>query len=156
MNFNIHLNGRDSLMGSANLKVHVSEEVFQSLDIRQNKVIIVCLSGHQSAGNSGHHALDGHACRHQGQRGSTDAGLGSGTVGFHGLGYGTDCVGEFLFAGKYRNKSTLCKGAMADFPASRSSGRLCLTDGEGRKVIMVHIPFAGFILIQPVQALCLG
>ena len=43
----------------ANLKVHVAEEVFQALDIGQGLTgsVIVCLSGHQAAGNSGHGML---------------------------------------------------------------------------------------------------
>ena len=67
MDLNIHLNGRDSLMGSAHLKVHIAEEVLQALDIRQDQVIVVGLARYQSAGNSGYHGLNGHACRHQRQ-----------------------------------------------------------------------------------------
>ena len=41
MNLDIHLDGCNSLMGSGHLKVHVSKEVFQALDVCQYQIVIV-------------------------------------------------------------------------------------------------------------------
>ena len=45
---------------------------------------------------------------------------------------------------------------MTDLTASRSPAWLCLANGEGREIIVVHITLAGFILIQAVNPLCIG
>ena len=107
MDLDIHLNGGDTLLGTCHLEVHVAEEIFQTLDIGQNQVIVVGLAGHQTAGDSGHHILDRHAGGHQGQSGGTDAGLGGGAVGLHGLRHGADGVGELFLGGKHRHQRAL-------------------------------------------------
>ena len=65
MNLDIHLNGSDTLRGARHLEIHVPEEILQSLDIRQQHIIIIRLPCDQSAGNTGNHPLDGNSCRHQ-------------------------------------------------------------------------------------------
>ena len=55
VDLDIHLDGGDTLLGTSHLEVHVAEEIFQTLDIGQNNVIVVGLAGHQTAGDTGHH-----------------------------------------------------------------------------------------------------
>ena len=85
VDLDIHLDGSDTVLCTAHLKVHVAEEIFQALDISQHKVIIIRVTGYQAAGDTGHHLFNRNAGRHQGQGGRTDACLGCGTVGFHCL-----------------------------------------------------------------------
>ena len=44
-------------MGTAHLEVHVSEEVLKALDICKHQVVVVGLSGHKTAGDTGYHAI---------------------------------------------------------------------------------------------------
>ena len=140
-------------MGSGHLEVHITEEVFQSLDICEYKIIIICISGNQTAGNTCYLLFNRNTCRHQGQCGCTDRCLGGGSVGFEGFGYGTDCIREFILCRQYRNQGLFRQCSMADFTASRSSGGLCFTYGIGREIIVMHISLIYFIFIQAVNSL---
>ena len=48
VDLNVHLDRCDTLVCTSHFKVHISEEIFQSLDICKNQIIIVCLSCHQT------------------------------------------------------------------------------------------------------------
>ena len=48
MDLNIHLDSSDTLFSTAYLKVHIAEEVFQTLDIGQNDVIVISLTCYQT------------------------------------------------------------------------------------------------------------
>ena len=58
MDLDIHLDRSDAVPGTCHLEVHIAEEIFQPLDIRQNDVIVVGLPGHQTAGNTRHRFFD--------------------------------------------------------------------------------------------------
>ena len=45
------------------LEVHISEEVLETLDICQNNVIVIGISGHKTAGNT-HHSLERYSGSH--------------------------------------------------------------------------------------------
>ncbi len=70
MNLDIHLDRSDTVRGTGYLEVHIAEEVLQALDICQNDVIVIGISGHQTAGNTCHLALSGTGS-HQGHTGCT-------------------------------------------------------------------------------------
>ena len=72
VDFNIHLDGSDTLMSSGYLEVHISEEVFKSLDICENNVIIICIACYQTTGNSSYRFADRHSGCHQRHGGCTD------------------------------------------------------------------------------------
>ena len=122
------------------LEVHISKEILQTLDICQNEY-----NHHRSHRLPDHRKylllqlLDRYTGCHQGHAGCTDTCLRSRTVGFKGLGYGTDRIWELFLTWQYRNQSSLCQCAMTDLTTSRSSGRLCLTYRVAREVIMMHI-----------------
>ena len=59
MNLDIHLDSRDTVLGTGYLEVHISEEILQTLDIGQYQIVVIGLPGNQSAGNTGNHLLDG-------------------------------------------------------------------------------------------------
>ena len=65
MNLDIHLDSSDTLMSTSYFKVHITKEVFQSLDICQYNVIIVCIPGNQTTGNTCYGALNRYASCHQ-------------------------------------------------------------------------------------------
>ena len=48
VNLNIHLDCRDTFVGTCNLKVHISEEILKSLDIRKHQIVIICFAGYQT------------------------------------------------------------------------------------------------------------
>ena len=52
VDLDIHLDGSDTLVSAAYLEVHIAEEVFQTLDIGQNDVIIIGVACYQTAGNT--------------------------------------------------------------------------------------------------------
>ena len=153
VDLDIHLDGCDSLIGSCHLKVHVSEKVFQTLDVGEDQIIIVAVSCHQSYRNTGYRRFDRHTCCHQRQRRCTDASLGCGTIGFHDLRYGTDRIRELFFCRKHRYQCTFCQRSMSDLSSSRTSARSGLSYGIGRKIIVVHVALARLVLIHAVQSL---
>lgn len=59
MNLNIHLDCSNTVMGTGYFKVHISEEIFQPLNIRKNDIIIIGFSRHETAGNAGNLLLIG-------------------------------------------------------------------------------------------------
>ena len=156
VDLDVHLDGGDSVVGSRHLKVHVSEEVFQSLDISEHQIVVIGVSGHQAAGDSCHRFLNRHARSHKGHAGRADRSLGGRAVGLEGLGYRADSVGEFRLGGKHRDQGSLRQGSMSDLPASRTSGGLGLSYGIGGEIVLMHVALAGLIFVQPVQSLCLG
>ena len=64
MNLDIHLDGGDTLVRTGYLEVHISEEVLETLDICQNNVIVIGISGHKTAGNTCHHSLERYSGSH--------------------------------------------------------------------------------------------
>ena len=135
------------------LKSISPKEVFQALDVCKHNIVVVCIAGHQTAGNTGYHgALIGTPAairdRVEAQMLAWEVepldSMVSDTVRI--------AYGNSSSLGSTGIKRPLCQSAMADLAASRSSGRLCLANGEGREVIVVHISLAGLVLIQTVQA----
>src|SRR5699024_7907771 len=113
VDLDIHLDCCDTFMCTCHLEIHVSEEVFQTLDICQYDVIVVCLSCYKSAGDTCYCALDRHTGCHQGHAGCADTCLRCGSVGLECLGYRTDCVREFFLRRKYRYEGTLSQCSMS-------------------------------------------
>ena len=153
VDLDIHLNCGDTVMGTCYLEVHIAEEVFQALDIGQDDIIIIGIAGNQTTGNTSNLLLDRNARCHQRQCRCADRSLGGRTVGFEGLGYGTDCIREFLFRRNYRAQSLLSQCTMTDFTTSGTSGGLCLAYRVGREVIMMHVTLRYFVFIQTIQLL---
>ena len=121
VDLDIHLNCGDTVMGTCYLEVHIAEEVFQALDIGQDDIIIIGIAGNQTTGNTSNLLLDRNTRCHQRQCRCADRSLGGRTVGFEGLGYGTDCIREFLFRRNYRAQSLLSQCTMTDFTTSGTS-----------------------------------
>ena len=140
MDLDIHLDRRDAVMRACDLKVHIPKEVLKSLNIGQDDVIIIGISGYKSAGNAGNLLLNRNTGSHQGHRRRTNGCLRGGAVRLEGFGDAADRVREIFLGRNHRQKSSLSERAMPDLTASRASGRLCLTDRVGREVILVNIP----------------
>jgi len=135
-------------------KVHISEEVFQSLDIGKNKIVIVCISSYKTCGNTGYCSFDRYSGCHKRHTGCAYACLWSRAVWFKCFRYCTDGIWKFGFAWKYREKSSFCQRTMSDLTSSRSSWRFCFTYRIWREIIMVHISLSRFWFIKTVKSLC--
>ena len=96
VHLNIHLDSRDTVSRTSYLEVHVAEEVFQTLDIGQNNIIIIGLAGYQTTGDTCYRFFDRYTCCHQRHGRCTDTCLRSRSVGFGCLRYGTDRIREFF------------------------------------------------------------
>ena len=140
-------------MCSGYLKVHIAKKVFQTLNICQNNVIIICLTCYQTTGNSCNRLLDRYTCCHQRHCRCTNTCLRSRSIGFKSLRYCTDRIRELFFTRKYRYQCFLSQCSMSDLTTSRSSGRFCFTNRVRWEIIMMHITFACNILIQSVYFL---
>ena len=156
VNLDIHLNGGNTLFRSGDLKVHIAEEIFQTLNIGQHQIILIRLSGNQTARDSGNRLLNRHTGSHQGHTGRTGGSHRCGTVGLHRLGNGTNRIRELFHGRKHRKKGTLCKSTMSDFSSSRSSRSLRLSYGVSREVVLVKIALLGLEFIHPLYFLYLG
>ena len=65
MNLDIHLDRCDTFGCTCYLEVHVAEEIFESLNISQQYIIIICLTGYKATGNTCYHLLDWNTGSHQ-------------------------------------------------------------------------------------------
>ena len=65
MDLNIHLDCGDTFSSTGYLKVHISKEVFQTLNIRQKHEIFICITGYKTTGNTCNHLLNRYTCSHQ-------------------------------------------------------------------------------------------
>ena len=151
VNLNIHLDGGNAVFSTGNLKVHIAESVFQALNIGKNgEIIAVFYKAHCYAGNR---CFNRHACVHKGKRACANAAHGGRTVGFQSLGNQADCIREFFFGRNYRQQSTFCQCAMADFAAARAAQRFGFANAVRREVIVMDITFGKFYA-KSVQSLC--
>ena len=62
VDLDIHLDRSNTLMSTCNLKVHIAKEIFQSLNICQNQIIIIRLACYESCRNTRYSRLDRHTC----------------------------------------------------------------------------------------------
>ena len=65
MNLNIHLDGSNTFFRTGNFKVHIAEEIFKTLNICQNQVIIIGITGYQTNGNTSNWCLNRNTGSHQ-------------------------------------------------------------------------------------------
>ena len=72
VDLDIHLDRCDTFLCTCYLEIHVSKEIFQSLDVCQNDVIIIALTGYQTTGNTCDCRFDRYTGCHQGHAGCTD------------------------------------------------------------------------------------
>ena len=79
----VHLQGRDALLGTAHLEVHVAEEVLDTLDVGEDDDVIAFLDKTHS--DTGDRGLDRHAGVHERKRGTAGRSHGRGTVGLQNL-----------------------------------------------------------------------
>ena len=70
MDLDIHLDRSDTLVGTCHLEVHIAEEVLKPLDVCKEYEILVLVTCHKTAADTGHLGLDRHACSHKSHAGS--------------------------------------------------------------------------------------
>ena len=150
LDLDIHLQGRDALPGTSHLEIHVPQVILESLDVGQDAILVPILD--QAHGYAGHRAFDGHAGVHQGQRGTADAGHGSGTVGGERLRNQANGIRELVHGGDHGQEGSLGKGPVADFPTAWPTQPAGLPSRVGREVVVVHETL-GLLRIEAIQAL---
>ena len=153
IHFDIYLNRCDTVFSTGNLKVHITEEVLDALDIHEyEEVILILFIYDKTCRNTSYRLFDRNTCIHKSQCACTDRTLGCRTVRHQDLGYGTDRIREFFLRRKYRNKGSLSKSTMTDLTASRRTGSFCLTNRIARHVVVMHITL-GYFIIQTIDRL---
>ena len=140
-------------MGTGYFKVHVSEEVLKSLDIRKYDIIIICITCYKTTGDTCYHGFDWYTCSHKCHTGCTGRCHGSRTVRLKCLGYRTDCIWEFLLRRKYCNKCFLSKCSVSNLTTSRATGYFCLTYRVCREIILMNISLCCNICIKSINLL---
>ena len=76
VDFDIDLNGRDTVASTANLEVHITEKVFNTLNIHKDFVLTrITISGDQAGRNTGNRFLNGNAGCHKGESAAADGTL---------------------------------------------------------------------------------
>ena len=136
----VHLQGGDALGGASDLKVHVAQEVLETLDVGQDHGLALLLD--QAHGDTGDRALNGHAAVHKGERGAAGRSHRRGAVGLHDLGDHTDSVGELVLVGKHRKQGALGQVAVTDLAALGAAHAAGLAGAERREVVVVHVALA--------------
>ena len=104
MDFDIHLEGGDALLGASALEVHITEVVFETLDIGENGVMVVLfvgaagrIIGDQAHRDARDDAFKRNASGHQGHAVGADRSLRAGAVAFNDIGDAADGIRESLF-----------------------------------------------------------
>ena len=131
-------------MRAGDLEVHVAVEVLQTLNVHHGHPTLAL--GDQTAGDTCNRRLNRHAGVHERQSRAADRCLRGGTVGGNDLGYATDGIGEFLFAGQYGEQGALCKRAVTDLTSAGTADSLCFAGGVAGHIVVVHIALLGLIV----------
>ena len=63
--FNIHLDGSNTILGSAHLKIHIAKEIFQALDVCKHQIIVIRIPGHKPQEIPATISLNRHTGSHQ-------------------------------------------------------------------------------------------
>ena len=153
MNLDIHLNCSNTIFCTGNLKVHITKEVFQSLNICKYNIIIIGITSNQSTWDTCNHFLNRNTCSHKCHTRCTCRCHRCRSIRLKCLRYSADCIWEFLCRRKYRNQCTLCQCSMSNFTTSWSTWRLCFSNRVWWEVVMMHVTFYCYILIQTIYLL---
>ena len=65
VNLNIHLDCCNTLCSTCYLKVHITKEIFKSLNICKNDIIIICITCNKSTRNTSNHSLNRNTSCHK-------------------------------------------------------------------------------------------
>ena len=88
----VHLHGRDAVLGTGDLEVHVAEEVLEALDVGQDGDVVALLD--EAHRDTGDRSLDRHAGVHERERRAADRAHRARAVGLEHLGHDADRVRE--------------------------------------------------------------
>ena len=139
LDLDIHLQGGDTLFGSCNLEVHVTQVVFQSLDVRQDLEGVAFLN--QTHRHAGYRGFDRHTGIHQRQRGAAHRSHRAGPVGGQYFRDQAQGIREVFFGGDNRHQCPFRQGAVADLTPALAAQLLDLAGRIRREVVMVDIAF---------------
>ena len=65
MNLNIHLDSCYTFCCTSYLKVHISEEIFKTLNICKNNIIIICITCYKATRDTCNHTLNWNTSSHK-------------------------------------------------------------------------------------------
>src|SRR5918993_169915 len=130
----VHLEGRDALLRSGHLEVHVAEVILVAENVGQDRIALTLED--EAHGDARHRTAQRHARIHQGERGAADGGHGRGAVRLGDLADDADRVGEVVSGRQHRMDGAPGELAMADFAAAGRAHAARLTDGVGWEVVV--------------------
>ena len=116
-NFDIHLQGRDTVTGTRYFEVHIAQVVFVAQNVRQNNVVVALF--HQTHCDTCNGGFNWHACIHQRQRGTTHGSHRRGTVGFGDFRHHTYGVREFVCFWHHCQHAALRQTTVTNFTTLR-------------------------------------
>ena len=152
VDLHIHLKGVDAPFRSRHFEVHVAQEVFYSLDVAQDGVLVAAAVSDEPHGNAGHRRHQRHSGIHQRHGRSADAPHGSGTVGCQDFADHANRVRKILFRRHRGQNCPLRQCAVPDFPPARGADAPRFPDAVGREIVVVH-ELLGVVRADGVQCL---
>lgn len=136
LDLDVHLQGRDAVLGARDLEVHVAQMIFIAQDVGQHgELAAVQDQAHRHAGDV---VLDRHAGVHHGQRTAADRSHRRGAVGLGDFRDEADGVLEVFRGRQQRDQRALGQAAVADFAALGHADATGFAGGERRHVVVHH------------------
>src|SRR6266480_4945520 len=148
-----HLQRGDAVAGAGDLEVHVTEFVFDALDVGQDREF--AFAGDQAHRDSRDRRLDGHPRVHQRKRRAADRSHRCRSVGAQNLRDQADGVWKVFYRWDDRQQCALRECAVADLAPARPALRPRLADRIRREVVVVHEALELFCR-QAVELLLVG
>ncbi len=136
VDLDVHLDGRDTLFGAANLEVHVAERILVAEDVGEDCVAVAFLD--EAHRHTGHRRLDRHAGIHQRECAAANRSHRGGAVGLGDFRDNAQGVGELFLAGKDLRDGALGQVAVTHFATTGAAHGLHFADRVGREVVVQH------------------
>src|SRR5438093_621359 len=137
LDLDVHLQGRDALRGAADLEVHVTVVVLETLDVGEHGVLPV--RGDKSHRDAGDHLADRNAGVHERERRTARGRHRRRAVRLERFAHDADRVRELLLRWKDGRDRSLRERAVADLAPARAAHHAHLADRIRGEVVVVHV-----------------
>lgn len=151
--FDIELDGGDSIPSSADFEVHVTEVVFFAGDVGEEGAFVSFLN--ESDGDASDGLGDGYSGVHECEAAAAGAGHGAGAVGFEDIGDDADGVGEGFDVREDGEEGSFGESAVSDFAASGAADGAYFTHAVTGEVVVEH-EFLGVFFDEAIDELFVG
>ena len=136
LNLDIHLQRGNSVVGTSNLEVHITEVILIAEDVGQDRKIITLFD--QAHCNTGNRRFHRNASVHECEAGATNGSHRAGAIRFRDFRNDTNNVGEIVKTRHNRLDTTASQLAMANLTTLRRTNKARFTDAKRREVVMQH------------------